>query len=104
MRTQSETRSAASQAEPPSSASDSPLFLIGKDSRGRWVVQDRNGLRGGLFVSRADALKFALFENGNRPEAVITVPGVLELDMSGNAFAPVGSAGEAEAYPVRRAA
>ncbi len=104
MRTQSETRSAASQGESRSSASDSPLFLIGKDSRGRWVVQDRNGLRGGLFVSRADALKFALFENGNRPEAVITVPGVLELDMSGDAFAPVGSAGEAEAYQARRAA
>jgi hypothetical protein len=103
MRTQSETRNATSEAEPPSNGSDS-LFLIGKDSRGRWVVQDRNGLRGGLFVSRADALKFALFENGNRPEAVITVPGVLELDMSGSAFAPVRAAAEAEAYPVRRAA
>ena len=76
--------------------SESPLFLIGKDSRGRWVVQDRNGLRGGLFVSRADALKFALFENGNRPEAVITAVGVLELDMSGDAFAPVGSRPDAD--------
>ena len=52
--------------------SEAPLFVIGKDSRGRWIAQDRNGLRGGLFVSRADALKFALFENGNRPEAVNT--------------------------------
>jgi hypothetical protein len=33
-------------------------------------------------VNRTEALKFALFENGNRPQAVIMVPGVLELDMS----------------------
>ena len=102
MRTTSETRSARGQGELGSSASESSLFLIGKDSRGRWVVQDRNGLRGGLFVSRADALKFALFENGNRPEAVITVVGVLELDMSGNAFA--APAAPADAYLPRRAA
>jgi hypothetical protein len=36
-----------------------------------------------LFVDRAQALKFALFENENRPQAVIMVPGRLELDMAG---------------------
>jgi hypothetical protein len=41
-----------------------------------------SGLCGGLFVDRAEALKFAMFENGNRPQAVIMVPGILELDMS----------------------
>jgi hypothetical protein len=61
--------------------SEAPLFLIGQDSRGNWVVQDQRGLRGGLFVSRAAALKFALFENGDRRELVVTVPGVLELDL-----------------------
>jgi hypothetical protein len=61
--------------------SASPLFLIGQDSRGSWVVQDQNGLRGGLFVSQAAARKFALFENGDRPELVIFVPGVFELDL-----------------------
>ena len=60
-----------------------PLFLVGKDSRGRWVAQKQHGLTGGLFVNRAAAVKFALLENGHRPEAVITVPGVFELDMSG---------------------
>ena len=59
-----------------------PLFLIGKDSRGNWVVQDKQGICGGLFVNRAEALKFAMFENGNRPQAVIMVPGIFELDMS----------------------
>ena len=60
-----------------------PVFLVGKDSRGRWVAQKQHGLTGGLFVNRAAAVKFALLENGHRPEAVITVPGVFELDMSG---------------------
>ena len=45
------------------------------------MVRDVQGLRGGLFVDRAKALKYALFENGNRPQAVVMVPGVLELDM-----------------------
>ena len=73
-----------SKDEPPSAPSvlQSNLFHIGKDSRGRWVVQDQRGLRGGLFVDRAQALKFAKFENGNRPQAVIMVPGILELDVA----------------------
>lgn len=58
-----------------------PVFLVGKDSRGRWVAQKQHGKTGGLFVNQAAAIKFALLENGRRPEAVITVPGVFELDM-----------------------
>ncbi|MGB2657619.1 MAG: hypothetical protein WBC84_05240 [Pseudolabrys sp.] len=74
------------QAEPPSTGpSVKPLqFLIGKDSRGNWVVQDERGLCGGLFVDRTEALKFAMFENGNQPQAVVMVPGVFELDMNRN--------------------
>ena len=82
--------------------SEASLFLLGKNRRGNWVVQSQHGLRGGLFVNRSEALKFALFENGNRPELVITVPGVMELDMGGPAFAGRPSAG-AEA-PARLAA
>jgi hypothetical protein len=59
------------------------LFFLGKNSRGQWVAQDQNGKRGGLFVSQAAALKFARFENGNRPELVVNIPGVFELDLSG---------------------
>ena len=71
-------------SEPPSSRSTVPprLFRIGRDSHGRWVAQDQHGSCGGLFVDRAEALKFAMFENGNCPQAVIMVSGVLELDMS----------------------
>jgi hypothetical protein len=69
--------------EPPSSnRTNMPLFLVGKDSHGHWVVRDQSGLRGGLFVDRTEALKYAMFENGRRPQAVVMVPGILELDMS----------------------
>ena len=72
------------QSEPPSTRpTELPrLFRIGRDSHGNWVVQDQEGLCGGLFVDRAEAVKFAMFENGNRPQAVIMVPGILELDMN----------------------
>jgi hypothetical protein len=75
------------QAEPPSSRSrsTSPLFLIGRDSHGNWVVQDQQRRCGGLFINRTEALKFALFENGHRPQAVVMVPGVFELDMRSDA-------------------
>ncbi len=75
--------------EPPSSCPSSKpsLFMIGKDSEGHWVVQDERGRCGGLFVDRTQALRFAMFENGNKPQAVIMVPGVLELNLSGKAAA-----------------
>jgi hypothetical protein len=57
-------------------------MLIGRNSRGQWVVRSLNGLCGGLFVNRSEALRFALFENGHRPEAAIMVNGVLELALS----------------------
>jgi hypothetical protein len=68
------------QLEPPSSRSQ--LFFIGKDIRGNWVVQDQEHLCGALFIDRTEALRFAMFENGHRPQAVVMVPGVLELDLS----------------------
>jgi hypothetical protein len=71
------------KGEPPSTPRAKSLFLIGRNSRGNWVVTDQSGLCGGMFVNRTEAVKFAMFENGNRPQAVIMVPGILELDMSG---------------------
>jgi len=77
------------EIEPPSSRSSKPpAFFIGRDSHGSWVVQDDRGLRGGLFVDRTQALRFALFENGNRPQAVVMIPGIFELDMSREAPGP----------------
>lgn len=70
------------ESKPPSRSLQLTLFRIGQDRDGHWVAQDERGLCGGLFVNRAEALKFALFENGKHPEAVITVPGVLELELN----------------------
>jgi hypothetical protein len=72
------------QSKPPLSShrSNDPLFFIGRDGCGNWVVQDEHHLRGGLFVDRTEALRFALFENGRKPQAVVMVPGIFELDMS----------------------
>ncbi|MEW6454541.1 MAG: hypothetical protein AB1490_28140 [Pseudomonadota bacterium] len=55
--------------------------LIGKDSRGRWVVQGPHNRYGGFFVSRAAAFRFAMFEYGTKPQAVVMVTGPLELSL-----------------------
>jgi hypothetical protein len=73
------------QLEPP--LSKSHIFFIGKDCHGNWVAQDQQHRCGGLFVGRAEALRFALFENGHQPQAVVTVTGTLELDMTDNTHA-----------------
>ena len=68
------------QTEPPST--NSTIVLIGKNSRGGWVAQEQNGLYGGLFINRAEAVRYALFENGHHPEAIVAAPNALELDMT----------------------
>ena len=72
------------QAEPPSTkpTPTAELFLVGRNSRGNWVVRDKSGLRGGLFIDCAEALRFDLFENGRRPQGAIMIPGVPELDLT----------------------
>lgn len=67
--------------EPPSCSSPSTIVFIGRNRRGQWVTQEQNGLYGGLFVSRAQAIKYALFENGQRPETIVELPREIELDM-----------------------
>jgi hypothetical protein len=67
--------------EPPSCSSPSTVVFIGKNHRGQWVAQEQNGLYGGLFVSRAQAIKYALFENGQHLETIVELPLEIELDM-----------------------
>lgn len=57
------------------------IVLIGKNSRGNWVVREEGGSFGGLFASRAHAYKYALFENGYRQGKIIEVSGKIELDI-----------------------
>jgi hypothetical protein len=76
------------ETEPPS-WSRPPLFMIGQDEQGHWVAQELNGVCGGLFVNRDAALRYVRSENGRRPQAVVMVSGILELDMKQK---PVGAA------------
>lgn len=67
--------------EPPSCSGASPtIVFIGQNTRGQWVAQEQNGLYGGLFVNRAQAVKYALFENGNRPETIVELSRKIELE------------------------
>jgi hypothetical protein len=68
--------------EPPSCSSASTIVFIGRNSRGNWVVQEQNGLYGGLFVNRKQAVRYALFENGHHPETIFELKRDIELDMS----------------------
>lgn len=67
--------------EPPSCKPPScmqPIFTVGQDSRGNWVVRDKFGTRGGLFVDRAEALRYIRSESG----ASIMAAECFELDIS----------------------
>jgi hypothetical protein len=78
--------------EPPSCSSASSIVFIGQNRRGHWVAQEQNGLFGGLFVNRAQAVKYALFENGRHPETIVELSREIELDMGDKlAFPAAGS-------------
>lgn len=74
------------QTEPPSC--NSALVFIGKNRRGQWVAQEQNGLFGGLFISRAEAIRYALFENGHHPKSIKAASNILELDMGSSNTLP----------------
>jgi hypothetical protein len=72
------------------------VFMIGQDERGRWVVQDQTGLRGGLFVTRDAALRYVRAENSDRGQAVVMISGVFDLDMTGFSALPQQQSWEAK--------
>ena len=73
--------------EPPSCSGAAPtIVFIGQNSRGQWIAQEQNGLYGGLFVDRAQAVKYALFENGNHPEAIVELSRKIELEPGASSF------------------
>jgi len=74
--------------EPPSCSSLSNIVLIGRNRSGQWVAQEQNGLFGGFFISRAQAVKYALSENGCHPETIVELSCEIELDMGGRCFSP----------------
>lgn len=70
--------------KPPSCRAAASTVFVGRNRRGNWVAREQNGKFGGLFVNRAQALKYALFENGHDPETIVEVSCEIELDLSAN--------------------
>jgi hypothetical protein len=64
----------ATQTEPlqrgQSALLEMPRFVIGRGRRGGWIVNDRLGLVGGIFVSEAAARHYAFEESGGRQDQV----------------------------------
>lgn len=48
----------------------SARFIVGRDRMGRWMVNDREGKIGGMFLTEAAALRFARTEAGRDPMLV----------------------------------
>jgi hypothetical protein len=69
--------------EPPSCSATSKIVFIGRSKSGNWIALEQNGLYGGMFVRRAEAFKYALFENGRHPETIVELSREIELDMNG---------------------
>lgn len=67
--------------EPPSCNAVRSLVLVGRNRGGDWVAREQNGKFGGLFVSRAQAVKYALSENGRHRETIVEVSCKIELDI-----------------------
>jgi hypothetical protein len=61
-------------------------FIIGRDRRGIWIVQDRQGLVGGLFANEAAALHFAAEECNHNPADICHAPEGTVLDLDGFAM------------------
>ena len=49
-------------------------FDIKRNRQGYWIARDRHGLAGGTFLTRKDALRFALFESGGDGARVHAYP------------------------------
>jgi hypothetical protein len=49
-------------------------FDIKRNRHGYWIASDRGGLVGGTFLTRKDALRFALFETDGDSAHVHTYP------------------------------
>lgn len=79
--------------EPPSCSAASTIVFIGRNRRGQWVAQEQNGLYGGLFVNRAQAVKYARFENGHHPETIVELSREIELNMH-DSRSPAGRSGD----------
>ena len=49
-------------------------FVVSQNLRGQWIVREGTGLIDGVFRSRREAVRFALFETGS-PDTVTVISG-----------------------------
>lgn len=74
-----------------SPSNESDCVLVGVDRHGSWVVRTSSGKRGGLFVSRVAALRYAQLEFARSRSRIVIMPGHLELDVApGGPAVPLG--------------
>ncbi|MCS3765673.1 MULTISPECIES: hypothetical protein [Bradyrhizobium] len=70
--------------ELPSCSPEGTVVFVGRNRRGNWVAREQSGIFGGLFVSRAQALRYALLENGHCSQTIFEVSREIELDIPAN--------------------
>jgi hypothetical protein len=58
-----------------------PLFYIGRNAEGYWIAREANGQRGGLFLLKGSAMRFARYQIAPRGGAMIFLSDPLELDV-----------------------
>jgi hypothetical protein len=63
-------------------SSESPCWLVGRNSRGHWTARDCSNQQGGLFASLAAAKRYVRLQTIGRDAAIVMVTGHLELDLS----------------------
>lgn len=66
--------------ELPSRIPEASMVLVGRNRRGNWVAREQNGLFGGLFVNRTQALKYAL-RHRHHSESIVELAEEIELDV-----------------------
>lgn len=58
-----------------------PRFVIGRGRLGGWIVNDRLGMIGGIFVSEAAARHYAFEEGGGHRDQLVVLSETLDLDL-----------------------
>ncbi|NVN86946.1 MAG: hypothetical protein HXX15_12770 [Rhodopseudomonas sp.] len=66
-----------------------PVVFLGRNSDGLWVVRDAVGRRGGVFLFRASALRFARKLGGDEPPAILLDQFPIALDAGNAGNSPV---------------
>ena len=67
-----------------------PLFFIGRNENGLWVAREADGRKGGIFLFKRSALRFAAKNSGPPGCATMFVSERLELDVDNQGNPLVG--------------